>query len=33
MNKVKLNFAIDALMFPCMMAIAGLGFERVAHEE
>ena len=26
MNKAKLNFAIDALMFLCMMAIAGLGF-------
>ena len=26
MNKAKLNFAIDALMFLCMTAIAGLGF-------
>ena len=26
MNKAKLNFAIDALMFLCMAAIAGLGF-------
>lgn len=26
MNKTKLNFAIDALMFLCMAAIAGLGF-------
>lgn len=26
MNKAKLNFAIDALMSLCMMAIAGLGF-------
>ena len=25
-NKVKLNFVIDALMFLCMTAIAGLGF-------
>lgn len=26
MNKTKLNFVIDALMFLCMTAIAGLGF-------
>lgn len=26
MNKAKLNFAIDVLMFLCMTAIAGLGF-------
>jgi len=26
MNKAKLNFVIDALMFLCMTAIAGLGF-------
>jgi hypothetical protein len=26
MNKAKLNFVIDALMFLCMAAIAGLGF-------
>jgi hypothetical protein len=26
MDKVKLNFIIDALMFLCMMALAGLGF-------
>ncbi len=26
MNKAKLNFAIDALMFLCMAAIAGMGF-------
>jgi hypothetical protein len=26
MNKAQLNFAIDALMFLCMTAIAGLGF-------
>ena len=25
-NKVKLNFVIDALMFLCMAAIAGMGF-------
>lgn len=26
MNRAKLNFVIDALMFLCMAAIAGLGF-------
>lgn len=26
MNKGKLNFIIDATMFLCMMAMAGLGF-------
>ena len=26
MDKTKLNFVIDALMFLCLMAIAGLGF-------
>ena len=26
MNKARLNFVIDALMFICLMAIAGLGF-------
>ena len=26
MNKAKFNFAIDALMFLCMAAIAGMGF-------
>jgi hypothetical protein len=26
MNKAKLNFVIDAAMFLCMMAMAGLGF-------
>lgn len=26
MNKAKLNFVIDAVMFLCMAAIAGLGF-------
>jgi hypothetical protein len=26
MDKSKLNFVIDALMFLCLMAMAGLGF-------
>ncbi len=26
MDKAKLNFVIDALMFLCLMAMAGLGF-------
>jgi hypothetical protein len=26
MDKPKLNFVIDALMFLCLMALAGLGF-------
>ena len=26
MDKPKLNFVIDALMFLCLMAMAGLGF-------
>ena len=26
MDKLKINFVIDALMFVCLMAIAGLGF-------